>query len=187
MTPSWLLVLSLATALVPLGACGGKVVFDDGSGGSSSVVVGPSVGASTHAVGVTSSATGSGGKLDITLVSTQFFTDCKPEVPSDPLGGSFTAKYQNDGGSAASANVAGAVLHIDAAAADYSFDVDPAGSGPIAPGQSIEVMHKKISGSGSSTSMIELCNFCGSSGVLQVTWTNGQSAVLPIDQLGCGF
>lgn len=185
-----ILMGALAIGGAGLVGCGGKVIFDDGSGGAG-INPGPTsaVGGTTHAA-VTSTGTGPSGQLDISLGNLQFFTDCKPRVGSDPIGGSFDVTFHNTGSSTFSAAVNNPVkLTINGGTLVWSFAIDTAGPLSIPAGGTTTATFKKVDLSGSGQPPgLNPCDVCGQQATLTVTFSDGEtkSADLPFG-LPCAF
>lgn len=180
--------VSLVSGGLVLGACGGKVVFDDGSGGAN-FGVGPDASA-TAATGTTVNASSSTGVVDdltITVDSAGLAGGCMPFIPPDPLGGAIDVSYHNGSSKNLSVEVVSVslLLSLDGANLSWSFDVDPPGSGNVGPGETVHVQHRKIGGSGVGDPSDHLCNFCGGSGEVKIDWSNGHSDTFPISSLPC--
>jgi hypothetical protein len=132
------------------------------------------------------------GHLEPSLVSASFHGDCMPEVPSDALGGSFVASYDNGVGAApATAAITSAKLvhHANGAPdATFGFDVTPSDAGPVAAGAATSVTHTKVDGSAPGSDVV--CQkYCGGEWSLEVTWTTGAGMVkdtLPA-MVGCAL
>ena len=110
--------------------------------------------------------------MTMSITSIDMWVDCMPEVPPDPLGGTFTVRYDNSKGSvAATATVLAAKWQLPG---DWAFTVEPSTSGAIPAGQAIDVVHKKVPGSAKGSD--NPCSVCNGVGSLVVTWdVNGAS------------
>ena len=131
----------VATTLVLsvlLMACGGKAVIDGAAGGG-------------HG----------GGLLTVSLSNVAVVIGCKPGgEPPDPVDASLTATYDNGSAVDASALVVAATLSFGGppSSLDWSFELSPASAGPVGSGDSLQLVHTKVAGSGSGDGLP--CDFC---------------------------
>ena len=107
--------------------------------------------------------------IEPSISSFEFWIDCQPIVSEDPVHGSFTAQYVNNGTGPGSADIVSAKLEMDngVTTAEWEFDVSPNSSGAVSAGQTLDVTHQKVDGSGTGTTAP--CSFCG--GLGNATWT----------------
>jgi hypothetical protein len=104
--------------------------------------------------------------LKMSIGAIDMWVDCMPQVPPDPIGGTFTVRYDNSKGSApASAIIALARWELPG---QWEFAVEPPSSGTIPAGQVLEVVHKKVAGSAKGSG--DPCAVCNGVGALRVTW-----------------
>ncbi len=113
------------------------------------------------------------------ILSHSLYVDCMPVVPADPFRGGFEVRYQNDGAAADRAVIQTATLTLNQsplAQATWTFGVTPAGSGSVGAGQSKDVSHAKMNGTGSGSTN-DPCAYCGGIWSLDVTWEIGGASV----------
>jgi hypothetical protein len=164
---------SSASASTGAGAAGGG--GDGGSGASGGDAgAGGAAGSGGRGAGGAGGAGGGGlaGNVVPTIDSYEFFVNCQPAVPPDPINGSFTATYDNPDVVDGLATITKVLLELDdgAQATDWEFDVAPPNSNTVPAGMTVTVPHTKVQGSGSGTT--GPCNYCdrGSTWTLKVTW-----------------
>jgi hypothetical protein len=173
-------------------ACGGKVVVDleQASGG-----VGGASSSTSTSTSTTTSSTSSGphGDLQITISEPPVVgMNCMPAVLPDPVSASIVILYDNSAGAtAAEAQVTGGrvLFEKDADSLVWGFAVAPQGSGLLQPGQSVELEHEKVDGSGSAQKGSgSPCNFCNGSAQLEVDLTSQSLGAFTIGMdasIGC--
>jgi hypothetical protein len=148
-------------------------------------------------------ATGGGGgtggagmsNITATIESFEFWVNCQPIVSEDPVHGSFTAQYVNSGPDAGSATIVSAKLEMDngVTTGEWEFDVSPASSGAVQAGQTLDVIHQKVAGTGTGTRAP--CSFCNGQAAatwqLKLQWdvggTNVVTAASTSEPLSCVF
>jgi hypothetical protein len=106
---------------------------------------------------------------------------CQPAVPPDPVSASIGVGYDNTGSAtAAEATITGSRLHFSNGEESlvWAFAIDPKGSGPVAPGQAVQITHQKVLGSGFAESGTgEPCDYCGTAAEFELDMTaTGQGA-----------
>jgi hypothetical protein len=174
---------SAATTGFPAGPTSGTTTSAGGHGGSGGAMAG---GGGSGGVMTTSSGgsggggdggggTGGGfGPLDASLVSNDLVVECQaPDV--DPVEGSFTAAYDNSGGSVdGMATVLSARVVFTGSNSEmltWAFGIDPLDSGVVAAGDSIQVVHGKLVDMGGGQGMGPPCIYCnGGNWTLEVAW-----------------
>jgi hypothetical protein len=204
-----LLTLAACTLIVACGGAGGTT--STGSGGSTGSTSSTSTGtggAGTTSTGSggstgststgsggagTTSTTGSGGDASYSakLTGSQMYVDCQPIIKADPVHAQFDVTYANLSGSALSVKVASAVVTFGAGAdaVPWPFEVTPAASPVLQPGETIPYGHNKniIQGAPPTGSP---CEHCNDTWTLSVTWeVDGQmvSDALPPTPVSCTF
>lgn len=110
--------------------------------------------------------------LKMTIETADMWLNCMPDIPPDPLGGTFTVRYDNSlGTSAASASILTVEWTLPGT---YTFEVQPKDSGIIPAGKIVDVVHTKVANSGLPSG--NPCSVCNGVGALHVTWdVSGQS------------
>lgn len=111
-------------------------------------------------------------KLVISIIDTNMYLNCMPEVPKDPLGGSFTVRYDNSQGADVSVVLTSAEWQLSG---PWSFQVTPTEVGLIPAGSTLEVDHTKIANSAQGSG--NPCGVCNGVGQLKVSWklSDGQT------------
>jgi hypothetical protein len=179
------------------GGTGGSATSTSGSGGATSGTGGEASssgsggGASSSSSNSSSSSSGGTGAVVPNLVSSNLYINCQPIVAEDPVIGSFTAEYENQGVAPQSATVLGASLLFskNGKMLAWSFDVSPPAGGPVQPSKTLSVEHTKQM----KTGMVEgfPCEFCGGTWQLSATWDVGGGTMvndaLPEEPVSCVF
>jgi hypothetical protein len=156
-------------------------------------------GAGGQGGGATGGGGGTGGagmsNITATIESFEFWVNCQPIVSEDPVHGSFTAQYVNSGPDAGSATIVSAKLEMDngVTTGEWEFDVSPASSGAVQAGQTLDVIHQKVAGTGTGTRAP--CSFCNGQAAatwqLKLQWdvggTNVVTAASTSEPLSCVF
>lgn len=185
---------------VALSGCGDVDVIGIGGAGSTSnasTANGTTATATTTTsvtVGTTSATSGAsttgGGASEISaeLLSGKFSMNCQPVVGPDPIAGSFEVEYENTGGSSGLLTVSSASLNIlgpNGGMLTWVFDVGPASSQPIGPGEKQTVTHTKVAGSGMGTpNVVNPCSLCNGTWSLAVGWSDGVTGTAATSSLG---
>jgi hypothetical protein len=179
---------SSSSASTGAGATGGE----GGSGASGGAGGEGGAAGPGGAGGVGGGGGGPQGDVVPTIESYDFFVNCQPAVPPDPINGSFTARYDNQDAVDGLATITKVLLELDdgAVATDWEFDVAPPDSSTIPPGMTVNVPHTKVQGSGSGPT--PPCDYCGrgSTWTLKVTWDVAGTMVTEISEASpvmCAF
>jgi len=201
-------ILALGASLLGA-ACGGSVVEEAATGASSGAGgdASSSSSAATTATGTggngqggqgtsSSATTGTGGaepgSVTPKLEGADLWVNCFPVVGPDPVLGSFTATYTNNGTSPSSATITSAKLTFVSAPNTLSWPltVSPASGGSVQPGATLSVKHQKLTAK-DGVPEGSPCNFCDSTVTLTVTWDlgGGETAIdtLPAEKVGCVY
>ncbi|MEJ7732606.1 MAG: hypothetical protein WKG00_25805 [Polyangiaceae bacterium] len=185
---------SSASASTGAGATGGSGGGEGGAGASG----GAGGAAGSGGAGGAGDAGGGGGGPQGSVVPTidgyDFFVNCQPAVPPDPINGSFTASYDNQDAVDGLATITKVLLELDdgVMATDWELDVSPADSNIVPAGATVTVTHTKVQGSGSGT--IPPCEYCGggrgNTWKLKVTWDVAGTMVTEVSEASpvmCAF
>lgn len=116
------------------------------------------------------STTGATSELVIAVFDAELYADCMPEVEPDPVQGSWYVQFDNTGGGAETSAVltkASLSLLVDDPVLE-EISVSPSESGPIAAGEQIEVVVKKLKGAAHSG-----CDHCGEFYLLALEYQEG--------------
>lgn len=111
-------------------------------------------------------------KLVVSIVESELWMNCMPEVPADPMSGTIRVRYDNSQGPAVSVVVESVQLQLPDT---WSFQVTQTDVGTIAAGSVIEVDHEKIANTAEGPG--NPCQACGAVGQLRFTWklSDGQT------------
>lgn len=117
------------------------------------------------------STTGATSELVIAVFDAELYADCMPEVEPDPVQGSWYVQFDNTGGGAETSAVltkASLSLLVADPPVLEEISVSPTESGPIAAGEQIEVVVKKLKGAAHSG-----CDHCGEFYLLALEYQEG--------------
>jgi hypothetical protein len=117
------------------------------------------------------STTGATSELVIAVVDAELYADCMPEIEPDPVQGSWYVQFDNTGGGAETSAVltkASLSLLVADPPVLEEISVSPTESGPIAAGEQIEVVVKKLKGAAHSG-----CDHCGEFYLLALEYQEG--------------
>lgn len=145
-------------------------------------------GSTTDASTTGSTTEGGMGSLDAVMSNLQIFQDCMPIVPPDPAGASFMLELTNTGDAPATATVTSAVF-VDAGGMQAAtLDVMPDAFGPVAAGDSTQIMVSKVVGSLAPANGCETLQ-CGQSYTLELVLDVDGVEVIASDtaDVGCAF
>lgn len=164
------------------GAGGGDVT--SGTGGSGGL------GGGGGGAGGGSGGQGGSGESDVsaTFVSDTLYADCMPVVAADPLHGGFTVTYHDKGAAPGALSFTDVRLRMGppGGVVDWPFAVTPNGSGVVAAGAMIDVVHTKVDGSGQGSTGGP-CNHCGEPLTLDVTYDDGSTYSWDAGTLDCVY
>lgn len=117
------------------------------------------------------STTGATSELVIAVFDAELYADCMPEIEPDPVQGSWYVQFDNTGGGAETSAVltkASLSLLVADPPVLEEISVSPTESGPIAAGEQIEVVVKKLKGAAHSG-----CDHCGEFYLLALEYQEG--------------
>jgi hypothetical protein len=182
-----------ASASTGAGAAGGGGEGGAGASGASGGAGGTGGAAGPGgAGGAGGGGAGPQGNVVPTIESYDFFVNCQPAVPPDPINGSFTASYDNQDAVDGLATITKVLLELDdgVVATDWEFDVAPPDSNTIPAGTKVSVPHTKVQASG--TGPTAPCSYCGrgSTWKLKVTWDVAGTMVTEVSEASpvmCAF
>jgi hypothetical protein len=169
-----------------------------GSGTGSSSASGTSAsgtGSASTTTGASSASTGAGmADIDIALDSGDFFANCMPAVPPDPLSGSFIGTFTNAGPDTGTVTITSAELVFSNASdtMTWAFETMPS-SFDLLNGANEQITFQKVANSGmGSNPNLGPCSFCGNDTMVALTvffddGTNLVEELIDIDGFICAF
>ena len=174
--------IELALLALALAGCGGIVNYQKGDGGDGG----------SSGDGGSPTGPGSGGgtsAIKPTILAVQLGADCMPAVGPDPVNGSVTVEYENNGSGPGSMNITSAQITFANPMEGWVFPLNfnPTTSGTIDPGTTHATQHQKVATAGDSAFV---CNLCDQQGTIDLRFLDDQgqeSQASSAFTLGCAF